>query len=562
MPALVQFKANVIFSGETFVQVTFDSPVTGGNTLVVHGTMYLGPTISDTRGHTWTLLPSEAGYYCLNAIAGTDTVKFQFASAPGWGTICASEWTKASSGNGPDVYTNSATGTGTTATSGSLTPTVANELAIGFVSGGGNPVAAGGATQVDNTTTDLVEYIVKATTAAFTMTATLPSSSTWYFSVDTFKPLTTQTLSTTCTDSINLTSSVQRAIGKTRSDTLSLVSTISRAIGKNPTDTLTLTSSLTRAIGKSPTDSLTLISSLSRAIGKPISSTLALTESITRSLSRASSDSLSLSETRTANLGGSIASTLTLTDIPTVRSLARSCAETLALTEALAFVRGKGVIISDTLTLADSLASSLAHRCVDGLTLADSALRELARLAVDSLPLFDSTRHALSAATADAITPVDSSQRSLGATLLDSLTFLDTVLGLLIGDLGKYARKLVAEVLLRRWFAEDEPPLVIATPVIRLWSAEQNSMIYADPKDPESLEDFQIDWAPVIGTDTISASTWEVPDDLVALANSHAGTVTTVRLSGGIAGRRYTIKNLVTLSSGEIRAQSILLPVK
>lgn len=505
MPALVQFKAAVIFSGETFVEATLTSAVTAGNTLCVFGTMFLGPTISDTLGNVWTVLPSNSGYYCLNSPGGTDTVRFTFPAGEGWGTIVVTEWTKASSGGGIDQHSNSS-GTTLTATAGAVTPTVANELVIGFCNGGNNYVAAGGATQVDNSTGDLIEYLVQPTTSAVSLTATQATTGDWFFGVDTFKPLTAQTLTTTCTDSISLTSSLQRSIGKRPVDTLTLASTLGRALTKGTSDALTLTSAITRGV------------------------------------SRTSSESISLFDSRASSLG-------------------RSLADVLGLTEAMAFVRGKGVVITDTLSLTDSLTKSLTSRCVDALLLADISRRDLTRAFFEALSL-DDARSALVATTKnDAFALTEITGRSLTTRLADGFSLLDSVFGLSIGDLGKYARKLVAQTWRRLVQAETKLRAVTAEIRTRTTKATEE-MLYLDPKDPASIEDFQVDWAPVLGSDTISNSTWDLPADLTRLTDVTVGLKTTIRLSGGVAGQNYAIRNVITCGSGQVRVQPIMLPVQ
>ena len=59
-------------------------------------------------------------------------------------------------------------------------------------------------------------------------------------------------------------------------------------------------------------------------------------------------------------------------------------------------------------------------------------------------------------------------------------------------------------------------------------------------KDPNSIEDFALDWSARAASDTISASTWTVSTGLTVVADSYTDTTTTVRLSGGVVGDTNT----------------------
>lgn len=78
-------------------------------------------------------------------------------------------------------------------------------------------------------------------------------------------------------------------------------------------------------------------------------------------------------------------------------------------------------------------------------------------------------------------------------------------------------------------------------------------------KDPDAIRDFGINWAPDLpDAVTIASSTWlldgaawPVDADLVKVADSHATTNTTVRISGGIVGTSYLVTNHIVMSDDE-----------
>jgi hypothetical protein len=142
--------------------------------------------------------------------------------------------------------------------------------------------------------------------------------------------------------------------------------------------------------------------------------------------------------------------------------------------------------------------------------------------------------------------------RALGRTLADALALVENFIPKLLAVLGRFPHLFAAQVW-ARFFP--------ATVLLRSWSANE-TMIYADPKDPESIEDYLLDWTAAAQGDPITASNWEVPNsDLTIVAMNNTPTTATARISGGVAGQQYTVKNVVTCLSGQVRAQALLLPV-
>ena len=86
-------------------------------------------------------------------------------------------------------------------------------------------------------------------------------------------------------------------------------------------------------------------------------------------------------------------------------------------------------------------------------------------------------------------------------------------------------------------------------------------------KDPQSRVDYGIDWgAGYLAGQTIAGSSWSVvPQEAGGVAVDAAGftaTRTAATLSGGLAGRVYSISNHVTLSGGRSDDRSITLRVE
>jgi hypothetical protein len=90
-------------------------------------------------------------------------------------------------------------------------------------------------------------------------------------------------------------------------------------------------------------------------------------------------------------------------------------------------------------------------------------------------------------------------------------------------------------------------------------------MLFADPKDPNEVKTYTMDWVPQLNTGaTISTSTWVLPSGVVNDADGivSADTQTSILLSGGTHGTDYSCINRITTSDGETLEQTGLLRVR
>ncbi|HEV2865930.1 MAG TPA: hypothetical protein VGX37_05400 [Allosphingosinicella sp.] len=86
-------------------------------------------------------------------------------------------------------------------------------------------------------------------------------------------------------------------------------------------------------------------------------------------------------------------------------------------------------------------------------------------------------------------------------------------------------------------------------------------------KDPQSRVDYGIDWgAGYLAGQTIAGSAWSVePQEaggIVIDAAAFDSTRTAATLTGGVAGRVYSVSNHITLSDGRSDDRSISLRVE
>lgn len=79
-------------------------------------------------------------------------------------------------------------------------------------------------------------------------------------------------------------------------------------------------------------------------------------------------------------------------------------------------------------------------------------------------------------------------------------------------------------------------------------------------KDPNAVLDYTVDWEDWLGSDTISSSDWIVSDGITEDSASDTNTTATIWLSGGTAGRTYTITNRIVTAGG--RTQDYSFQVK
>ena len=80
-------------------------------------------------------------------------------------------------------------------------------------------------------------------------------------------------------------------------------------------------------------------------------------------------------------------------------------------------------------------------------------------------------------------------------------------------------------------------------------------------KDPSAILDYSIDWSLWLDGDTISTSSWTVPQGLTKASETNNSTTATVWLSGGTVDQTYTVTNRITTANGRTDERSILIKV-
>lgn len=81
-------------------------------------------------------------------------------------------------------------------------------------------------------------------------------------------------------------------------------------------------------------------------------------------------------------------------------------------------------------------------------------------------------------------------------------------------------------------------------------------------KDPDDVLDYQFDWTPWLGGDTITSYTVTAPAGLTVAESTATGTAVTVWLSGGEVGVSYPITCHVVTADGRERDRTMTIIVR
>jgi hypothetical protein len=195
---LIQSNVNGNESGTANMSVSFTSPNTQGNFLIVTGSAARPAstlTISDTLGNTYTPAIGPVTdttqnvtiyiWYVPVCKGGANTVTVTPSTTAAL-EIHVSEWTGLASVS-PVDQTASATGNGTAVSSGSQTTTVNGELIFGYGWVFNTASAGSGFKPISLINGDLDEYQIQSTAGSIATTFT-QTSGTWFALMATFKP--------------------------------------------------------------------------------------------------------------------------------------------------------------------------------------------------------------------------------------------------------------------------------------------------------------------------------------------------------------------------------------
>lgn len=76
------------------------------------------------------------------------------------------------------------------------------------------------------------------------------------------------------------------------------------------------------------------------------------------------------------------------------------------------------------------------------------------------------------------------------------------------------------------------------------------------------VADYQVDWAELIGSDTISGSTWAVDTGITKDSDSHDASTTTIWVSGGSVNTNYKLTNTIVTAGARTFVKDIFIFVE
>lgn len=185
---------NTVVSGTpgTSLAVSFSSNTTAGDAIIVPAGVYMTTisSVTDSQGNTYTQSVANGGnaiFVAPNIIGGADTVTVHFAASSSFDAAYILEYSGVLTSSPLDQAT-SATGTGTTANSGNITTTSANEILVGFCNGD-YTLAASGANWNSRQTAggNVVEDSFVSATGTYSAACTQSQSGNWEALIASYK---------------------------------------------------------------------------------------------------------------------------------------------------------------------------------------------------------------------------------------------------------------------------------------------------------------------------------------------------------------------------------------
>jgi hypothetical protein len=208
-PALVQTASGTETTSAATLSGTFPAATGSGDLLVLSASEYNGATnhitsVTDTAGNTWTRIGSydvaghnSNGEMWYSAAAKPTTMVTAHNGTAAFEAFEVLDFTGVAI-SGPLDTSNGSSNTGTSASSGTATSSLANEVAVGFVAGHGNTqritvTSPGYTAQSQQNTTGTIAtvvtgYQVLGTTGAQSIAGTFASGMYWASGIAVFKP--------------------------------------------------------------------------------------------------------------------------------------------------------------------------------------------------------------------------------------------------------------------------------------------------------------------------------------------------------------------------------------
>jgi hypothetical protein len=338
-------------------------------------------------------------------------------------------------------------------------------------------------------------------------------------------------------DSLSLADAFRRAFNRVQHfiDVISPIDSVRRASTKAYSDVCNLGEAVARGTGKRCSDALSFSDRVGKAAAKKVSDFLGVADQFSRHLYKPFFESVGLVDafSRAADLFRHFGDRITFAD-HIRKSIGKAWAEALSLIDRITrrVSRHLSLMLTESLDLTDRLGKGLQRSIRDVLSLIE---RFVESHPLDAIRLFV-------AEVGWRLFGAETYMRDLTAESNDRQFIADT-----------YSREWRADTYQRDWSAES---------LFRDFEASEDNVIVNIHKPQGSVEDFRIDWSSAIGDDTINASEWTLPDGLSKVQDSFTTTTATIRLSdSSTPGKTFVIENKVTLTSGQIKVQSLQIKI-
>jgi len=161
------------------------------------------------------------------------------------------------------------------------------------------------------------------------------------------------------------------------------------AWAKALSDTMTITDSIVKDIGKPESDTMAIADSPSKGIGKPLSDSVVIADAIVKEMGKPYSETMTIADSfsRVVEYKRSFTDTMTISDVLS-KALGKPLADNMTITDALS--KAIGIIGSETMAIADSIVKDIGLGKADTLAITDALSKAMSKDLADAIAIVDS----------------------------------------------------------------------------------------------------------------------------------------------------------------------------
>ena len=236
-----------------------------------------------------------------------------------------------------------------------------------------------------------------------------------------------KSISVGLSDSMSMTDALGRSASIVKADTVtiadSLIKQVSLVLADNVAitdslidiitillnlvDTVTISDSLTKSISLIEADTVTIADSLTRSLGLSLTDSMTIADALIRSIALVKSDSVSISDSLTKTIQINITDAVTILET-LIKNISINLADSEAIADSLNALVIIPIILSDSVTITDSLTKTIQLVRSDTVSITESLIKNLLVNITDSVSITDTLVRFLSLAFSDSMTITDS----------------------------------------------------------------------------------------------------------------------------------------------------------